>query len=268
MITAEQVTALTAQSKADTQARVKSIIGDSVDSNGNLNEGWQFNLDNEAVYTGNLIYRVGVGIYGQTPQNLVLAGFLKPGTLNLITTPELTTVVLNSSSVWTGQFGIESLIDYLSYPVIQNLTQISLLIGSYQGLIDAGILNGNESARFQATFVQPAAKYGVSDVVSWVNNTDGTVSVSEIKTTARQAQYAIDFIEAYSTALNILPEIQGVGNTTAREIIDQTVANIIGNEKIPNLEFTDAVELPVGATVVPELNEDGTLRFSPANTQR
>lgn len=265
MITAEQVTALTAQSKADAQANVREIVGSSLDESGNLNVGWEYNADLEPVYTGTLLSDVGLGIYGQTPENLVLAGFLKPGTLNLITSPSMVSVVLNTPAVWTGQFGITSLLDYLSYPVIQNLTQISLLIGAYQGLLDAGILAGNESAKFQATFVQPAAKFGVDSVVSWVENTAGSVELSKIKISARQAQYAIDFVEVYGNSLNISPELVGVGNTTTRDIIDQTVTNIIGSEKIPALTFADA---PIQVDIPAEIDEDGTFRFSPGNTQR
>lgn len=273
MITQQQVTALTAQTAVATQALVDFYVGEAYDESGNLNPDWVLNIENTPVYLGALISKTGVGIYGQTPESLTLAGLLKPGTLNLITVPELTATVLNTPAVWTGQFGINSLTDYLSYPVLQNLTQISLLVGAYQGLVDVGILNGNESARVQATFVQPAAQFGIESVVNWVNNTADPDTVTQIKIAARQAQYAIDFVDTYGADLNTFIDVPGYTNTVDRTDIDLAVTEIIDNPKIPDIEYSDVAVIGTGASIsnvsIPgTTNEDGTFRFAPNNTAR
>lgn len=267
MITAQQVTALTAQQAYQTEQLVALYIGDAYDQDGNLNPGWMLNDENEEVYTGSLISQTGVGVYGQSPEVLVLAGYVKPGALNLITSPDMTSVVLNTPAVWTGQFGINSLTDYLNYPILQNLTQISLLIGAYQGLLDYGVLNGNESARYQATFVQPAAVYGVDKVVSWLSGFADTDTVVKLKTAGRQGQYAIDFVDAYNGQLNIAPDLGGFDNTTQRETIDQAVENIIGNQKIFAPVFGATIQTGQTVQIPTEVEEDGTFRFAPGKPQ-
>jgi hypothetical protein len=181
----------------------------------------------------------------------------------------MTSIVLNTPAVWTGQLGISSLEEYLNYPDLQNLTQISLLIGAYEGLVAAGVLNGTESSRYVATFLQPASIFGVNNVVAWVSDTADGSLVSKLKVVARQGQYAIDFVTAFSSVLSNLPEINGVTNTVAREQIDQLVTEIIGNQKIPEIEFTDPpLAVITGVTVPTTGDEDSTFRFAPGNTTR
>jgi hypothetical protein len=252
MLTAEQVTALTAQA-------ANAATYDAYDLDGNLLADWQLNNDGVPVYLGAEIATRGVGIYGQTPAGLTLTGYLKPGTLELITAPEMTIVVLNTPAVWTGLNGITSLLDYLNDPILQNLAQIDIMTGAFQGLIDAGILLGNESARFQATFLQPATRYGVDAVVSWVQGIASTDLTNKILISARQGQYAVDFVDAYANLLTAGIELPAFSNTVERGEIDQAVEDIIGNQKIPAIEYTDAVSVSIPATV----NEEGVFRFAP-----
>jgi hypothetical protein len=253
MITAEQVTALTAQAAAN-------AFVDPYDADGNLLTDWQLNNNGDPVYLGSEIATRGIGIYGQTPAGLTLTGYLKPGTLSLITSPDMTITVLNTPAVWTGQNGIESLLDYLNDPILQNLAQIDIMTGAFQGLLDAGILNGGESARYQATFLQPAARYGVNAVLSWVDDTAGTDLTNNILLIARQAQYAIDFVDAYSSVLNAGIDIPGFENTVERQDLDQAVLDIIDNPKVPSIDYVDTVTT---VTVPTEVNEDGVFRFAP-----
>jgi hypothetical protein len=255
MISSEQVTALTAQA-------ANGAYVDPYDNNGNLLADWQLNDNGDPVYLGTEISTRGVGVYGQTPAGLTLTGYLKPGTISLITAPSLTLTVLNTPAVWTGQNGITSLLEYLNDPILQNLAQIDIMTGAFQGLIDAGILTGMESAKYQATFVQPAARYGVTAVVSWVNGTASTDLVNNILIVARQAQYAIDFVDTYSALLNVGIGISGFENTVDRQDLDQAVTDIIGNPKVPSIDYADATTI---ATVPITVNEDGVFRFAPGN---
>jgi hypothetical protein len=172
----------------------------------------------------------------------------------------MTITVLNTPAVWTGQNGIESLLDYLNDPILQNLAQIDIMTGAFQGLLDAGILTGGESARFQATFLQPAARYGVDAVVSWVNDTASTDLTNNILLIARQAQYAVDFVDTYASALNAGIDLPGFENTVERQDLDQAVLDIIDNPKVPSIDYVDAITT---TTVPATVNEDGIFRFAP-----
>jgi hypothetical protein len=253
MISSEQVTALTAQA-------AKAAYVNPYDTDGNLLPDWQLSDIGFPVYLGSDISSRGIGIYGQTPAGLTLTGYVKPGTINLITAPSMTITVLNTPAVWTGKNGITSLFDYLSDPILQNLAQIDIMTGAFQGLLDVGVLTGNESAKYQATFLQPATRYGVDAVVSWINGTAGGDLVNNILVLARQGQYAIDFIDTYSDVLNAGIGISGFENTVDRQDLDQSVVDIIGNPKVPLIDYSD-----VSATVTTPatINEDGEFRFAP-----
>ena len=72
--------------------------------------------------------------------------------------------------------------------------------------------------------------------------------------------------------LNVTPELGAFDNTVFRDEVDEAVAEIIGNDKIPNIEYVDQPALDavvaerarVGGVVIPAAtDEDGTLRFAP-----
>lgn len=178
-----------------------------------------------------------------------------------------TSTVLQSNSVWTGQYGIDSLDTYLDNPSIQNAAQQALIAGAFSGLITAGIIDGTEEPRFIATFLQPATLYGVNAVVQWVEGTASPDLVTKCQIAARQAQFAIDLSDllARETTEPIVVEPPPVEENpttdyTDRAVIDQTLADIIGNDKIPTPRY--ATPVPV---TVPGTEEDGTFRFAPGN---
>ena len=260
MLSVTQVTALTAQQSAASKY-------DAFDDAGNLLPDWQLNDANEPVYTGPDLATRGVGIYGQSPSSLVLTGYLKPSSLSLIVTPDMTATVLNTPAVWTGQYGINSLLDYLNSAILQNISQQALLLGSYLGLIQAGYLTGEESSRYIATLIQPAAKYGVTPVVAWIENLLSPADAALIAIAARQGQYAIDFVNINNTKLTLAPELPGFEFTVDRFDIDTVVTDLIGNPKISSPEYADIVAALVQVNVSTPTTEDGVFRFAPGSQQ-
>jgi hypothetical protein len=61
--------------------------------------------------------------------------------------------------------------------------------------------------------------------------------------------------------LIIAPELQGFINTVSRENIDSAVTDIIGNTKIPPIEYADVVATLVERTKT--VDEEGIFRFAP-----
>lgn len=283
VLSTAQVTGLTAQAAA-------AATYVSRDATGELLPDWYVNDNGADVYAGaDMAYR-GVGVYGQSPSNLVLVGVLKSSALNLMTNPSMTATVLNTPSQWTGLGGISSLADYLNAPDVQNQFEIALYEGAYQGLIDAGVIDGTESDRYIATFLQPAVQYGVNAVVAWLAGTCDPMLAASIEVTARQGQYAIDFVNTYGHTLNVAPAAVNSDNTVIRDQIDTAVTGVIDNAKIPDLIYanTDAVLATVAAeantaatvatalstskvagnvlvTVPVGINDDGTFRFAPGS---
>ena len=254
MITPQQVTAMLAQ-----QATAVNIYP-SRDVNGALLLGWALNLNGDAVYIGSELGTRGIGIFGQSVDSLILTGYIKPAALNLIVDISLVPTVLSSPAVWTGLNGINSLLEYLSNEDLQTRAQVDLMLGAYQGLLDAGLFTGVQGARFEATFMQPAARFGVSIVLAWIEGQVNSGTASILTNAARQGQYAIDFIGTNVTAIDTVPSVPGFVNTTVRQTVDSAAPQALG-EKIPVPNFGGAITANVA---LPSLtNEDGTFRFAP-----
>ena len=280
-----QVTALTAAA-----AENYAAIYPAYDDDGNLMPGFEINEETgEPYYNGPDLDVRGVGRYGQSVEGLVATGFVKPGVLDLVKQGISLSSILNSPSAWTGQLGIGGLLDYLKSPVLQNIAQIGLMVASFTGLTNSGAITGQEEPRFIATFLQPATQYGVNDVVQWIDGFPTDTPVTDLIITARQGQYAIDFYQYYGEDLNITNTVAAAETTveaTQREVIDQAVAEIIGNPKVPVPQYTDVpVEIvdttaagtevviqPDGTIIKVPVNValaqgDGTFRLSPGNKQ-
>jgi hypothetical protein len=273
ILTTSQVTALIAQARA-------AATYTSVDATGELLPDWYIATNGEAVYAGADIATRGIGLYGQTPANLVLVGLLKPAALSLIIDPIMTFTVLNSPAVWTGSYSINSLADYLDSPILQEQVQTALYDGAYQGLVDYEVIVGDETAQFIAAFLQPAVRYGVDAVVAYLEGTADLALSSAIEVVGRQGIYAIDFVDTYGDELLLAPTAASSDNTVIRTQIDQAVSDTIDNPKIPTLEYANiaAIEADVMAsvkaaelianvaniniTVLPSNPDDGTFRFS------
>jgi hypothetical protein len=278
ILTTGQVTALIAQARAAASYTF-------VNSAGELLPDWYIATNGEAVYAGADIATRGIGLYGQTPANLVLVGLLKPATLDLITDPAMTFTVLNSPAVWTGSYSINSLTDYLDAPILQEQVQTALYDGAYQGLVDYEIIVGDEDARYIAAFLQPAVRYGVDAVVAYLQGAVDLALSSAIEVVGRQGIYAIDFVDTYGNELLLATAPASSDNTVIRTQIDQAVTDTIDNPKIPILEYANiaAIEADVVAsvkaaelianvaniniTVLPNNPDDGTFRFSRGSRQ-
>lgn len=278
ILTTGQVTALIAQART-------AAFYTSIDATGELLPDWYIATNGEAVYAGAEIDTRGIGLYGQTPANLVLTGLVKPAVLNLIIDPTMTFVVLNSPSTWTGSYGINSLADYLDSPILQGQVQVALYDGAYQGLVDYEIIVGDEDARYIAAFLQPAVRYGVDAVAAYLQGETDLALSSAIEVTGRQGIYAMDFVATYGAELMLATAPASSDNTVIRDQIDQAVADIIDNPKIPTLEYANIVAIEadivasanaakliatvgnVNITIPPSNNDDGTFRFSRGSRQ-
>lgn len=257
-LTTGHVTALTAQT-----ALSQSLKYPAYDDDGNLMPGFELNENNDPVYTGPNLDVVGIGKYGQTTESLVSAGFVKSSVLDLIKSGAATVQqALSSASSWTGSLGIGSLLSYLSAPDIQNAAQVELMSGAYFGLQDAGILFGNEEPIIVATFLQPATEISVDDVVRWTEGVTTPYETAAIEIVARQGQYAIAFYDTFADELNIVSDAVSSVDTVARNVIDQEVAEIIGDPKIPTPQYTN-IQAEITNPTTTEIQADGTFRVVP-----
>jgi hypothetical protein len=103
---------------------------------------------------------------------------------------------------------------------------------------------------------------------------------SAIEVAGREGIYAMDFVDTYGDELLLAPSATSSDNTVVRTQIDEAIADIIDNPKIPTLEYANiaAIEADVVASaraaeliadvgnivipIPPTNDDDGTFRFS------
>ncbi len=177
----------------------------------------------------------GIGQFGFSASQLESAGFLKPGTVQaFLQDPSRLESVLSSPSVWTGQANVTNLSALLGDPRLQTITQNEIMVKALDGLRATGIVTGNEAPRDLGALVQTAAKFGVNEAVAWVAGKAPPDLVNDINQIAKNAQYAVNFVNEKATELAAGGvQLGGFTNTVNRSALDQAVTQIIGNNKVP-----------------------------------
>ena len=186
----------------------------------------------------------GVGKFGFSAPELEDAGFLKPGTSEFFLKDATNNTVLSSSSVWSGNQGINGLSDFLNNEVVQDATKNELFTKGLNGLQNAGIVTGLENDAELAGLVSGASKFGVDAVKKWTegsavlgslaNGANSTkITAAQMNEVVAGGKYAVNL-----TTQKISSEIQGfttsVGTTgtVIRKEIDTAVQSVIASQKV------------------------------------
>ena len=194
---------------------------------------------------------VGVGKFGFSAPELEDAGFLKPGTSEFFlkdATSDLNTV-LSSSSVWSGNQGINGVSDFLNNEAIQDLTKTDLFTKGLNSLQNAGVVTGLENEADLAGLVTGASKFGVDAVKKWTQGSailgktfnganSGNITAGQMNELVKGGQYAVNL-----TQQKISSEIQGfttgtpgATGTVIRTEIDTAVQSVIASQKVTGIE--------------------------------
>lgn len=185
----------------------------------------------------------GIGKFGFNPQQLESFGFLKPGSVATFVSGNPTDAGsfdwLESPSVWTGRDGVNTLTGLLTNGTLQDRVQNSVLASSLEGLKAAGVCTGQESPTGLAALVQSASKFGVDNTVAWVNGNAPSNIATEIDQWAKGGEYAVNLVQTKLQGLgnNGIP-LGGFTGTVNRSVVDQALAQVIGNPKIPVPNFS------------------------------
>ena len=181
----------------------------------------------------------GIGQFGLSAAQLESAGYLKPGTTQTwLQDPAQLETVLLSPTVWTGKNNVSNIVDLLTDPKLQSLTQNEIMVSALDQLKSAGIVTGKESPRELASLVQTASKYGVDNTVAWVQGAAPPDIANQINYMAKSAQYAVNFVDTRgSDLITGGRRLGGFTGTVERTQVDQAVTAIIGNPKVPTPNF-------------------------------
>jgi len=194
----------------------------------------------------------GIGEFGLSAEQLESAGYLTPGTTDrFLTDPSSTTTdefgntrtqlerTLASSTVWTNKGGVQSLTSFLNNKSLQETAVQDLYSTNISQLRANGVVKGTESPVDLGAILNASVSHGVDNTVKWAKNEDVPTTIANgIKQTARNAQYAVKFVDE-----KITPDLSGFGSpggysgTTDRAGIDAAGNALINNDKIPKPKY-------------------------------
>lgn len=146
-----------------------------------------------------------VGKYGISASNLENSGYLKPGTVErFVDDPDAGTLteVLNSSAVWTGKNGVNTLDNVLGNDILQTNMQGEIYNTAFNGLKSAGAITGLESSDVVGSLTNVAADFGVDNTTAWLDNDIADAAMGlNMDITARSGLLSTDFVANKATSL-------------------------------------------------------------------
>ena len=196
----------------------------------------------------------GIGEFGLNIQQLETAGYVKPGTNNLLAQGVSSlAAVAKSPSIWTGKGGIQGLSGLLASPSTQGLIQQDLMTKGVAGLGAAGIPVKNLSAQGLAGMSLNAAK-SLPNAEAFAKGLpipgDATGNIkAAFDTAVRDSAFAVNLVSTKIPNTFKDTEIPvPATDTVSRATVDAASSRIAGNEKIPPVNYGPPA--PVAASAV------------------
>lgn len=185
---------------------------------------------------------LGVGKYGLDARQLETAGYLKPGTTaKYLSGVNTLTSVLNSPSVWTGKEGVAEVKDILNNSDLQTKIQQGLMTNGLQQMRSLGVPVDALPPQLNAGLSLAASK-DVASAVDWARGQTGAITAQTkavFDKLAKDASYAVQYVDEKVGFETLgLKEITGSLNTTDRTTLNAAVTRVVGNPKIPSLNFS------------------------------
>jgi hypothetical protein len=145
-----------------------------------------------------------VGQYGMTPTQLETSGYLKPGTVDryLSSGTNSLSSVLNSSNVWTGKEGVNTVDTLLGNSELQTSIQSQAFNTSLNQLKSNNIISGLESSNVVGSITNVASEYGVDNTSAWLNNDIADAAMGlDMDMLARSGSLSTDFVANKANSL-------------------------------------------------------------------
>ena len=184
----------------------------------------------------------GLGKYGFDCQQLEIAGYVKPGTYSkyLAAGTNNLTSVLTSPAVWTGKSGVGDVTKLLGSVTKQDVIQQNLMSTGLQNVAQLGIPVSSLSPQALAGTALNAAK-SASDTLKWAAGEALPAGVlDQFNANARDGAFAVDFSEEkIDSAMSDEVTPPAATNTVDRATLNAAVTRIVGNKKIPGVDWSD-----------------------------
>lgn len=208
----------------------------------------------------------GVGKFGLDASQLQSAGLIKPGTVEKFISGGVNslTSVLKSPTVWTGKDGIKGIGDMLSKVAAQEKTQQELMSKGLAAVRSVGIPTNKLSPGALAGVAANAAK-SPANTAKWALGAVGlaTSVVAAFNTTAKDTKFAVDLANTKVPEAFKEQETPPVAEDTVnRETVNAAASRVIGDEKVPPVEYTSKPRILTEKQIDTEFEELKKLKFS------
>jgi hypothetical protein len=184
---------------------------------------------------------LGVGKFGLDCKQLELAGMVKPGTASkyLASGTNSLTSVLNSPTVWTGKNGINNIDSLLGSVPSQDKIQQTLMNTGLNNVQSLGIPINSLNPNQLAGTALNAAK-SVKDTLAWASGSAPPDIKAAFDSEARGAEFAVDFAdEKIDSAMSGEEVPEAASYTVDRKTLNAAVTRIVGNKKIPTVNYEE-----------------------------
>jgi len=191
----------------------------------------------------------GAGNFGLDVGQLEKAGYIKPGMAAkyVSTGQNSTTSVLNSPSVWTGKDGVNQVQNMLNNPAAQSKVQQTLMTTGLGQVKSLGLPVGQLAATVLGGVALNAAK-DVTATLAWAKGLTTNLPtdlVAKFNQTAKDASFAVNLVdEKLSNETLNIKQITGSVGTINKTTLNAAVGRVIGNDKIPSLNFSKGTPDP------------------------
>lgn len=191
----------------------------------------------------------GAGNFGLDATQLEKAGYVKPGIAAkyLSTGQNTITSVLSSPSVWTGKDGINQVQNLLTNPMAQSKVQQTLMATGVDQVKSLGLPTDQLTPQVLSGVALNAAK-DVTATLDWAKGKTAELSpdlVAQFNQTAKDASFAVNLVDEKiaNESLNI-KQVTGAVGTVNRTTLNAAVGRVVGNDKIPSLNYTKGTPNP------------------------
>jgi hypothetical protein len=191
----------------------------------------------------------GAGNFGLDVGQLEKAGYVKPGMAAKYVSAGQNSItsVLNSPSVWTGKDGVNQVQNMLNNPAAQSKVQQTLMTTGLDQVKSLGLPIDKLSAAVLGGVALNAAK-DVTATLAWAKGQTATLSpdlLSKFNQTAKDASFAVNLVdEKLSNETLNIKQITGSVGTINRTTLNAAVGRVVGNDKIPSLNYTKGAPDP------------------------
>jgi hypothetical protein len=184
---------------------------------------------------------LGVGKFGLDCKQLELAGMVKPGTASkyLASGTNSLTSVLNSPTVWTGKNGINNIDSLLGSVPSQDKIQQTLMNTGLNSVQSLGIpINSLNPGQLAGTALNAAKS--AKDTLAWASGSAPSNIKSAFDSEARGAEFAVEFAdEKIDSAMSGEEVPDAASYTVDRKTLNAAVTRIVGNKKIPSVNYEE-----------------------------